>query len=73
MDPRTMNRRNLCKALVALALGGLSSPLKELAAAEPVAMPVASKRAGGIQRDGKKLVVCILRRQSPGRCVTFLR
>jgi hypothetical protein len=71
MDLHTMNRRKLCKAMAAIALAALSSPLKQLAAAEPVAMPVAGKRAGNTQKDEQKFFMCILRRQSPGECVTF--
>ncbi len=73
MALRTMNRRNLCKTLVAVALGGLFGPLKQLAVAEPVVKSASeAHRASGVRKNERKLVVCILRRQSPGECVTFL-
>lgn len=73
MNLRTMNRRHLCKTLIALALGGLFRPVKH-AVAEPTAISASGNHlASGIQRNEQKLVVYILRRQAPGRCVTFLR
>lgn len=72
MDPRSINRRKLCQALAAIVLTALSNPPKRVAAG-PVALPaLGNNRASGTQRDPRKLVVCILRRQSPGKCVTFL-
>lgn len=66
MDLRTMNRRMLCKTLVAVALGGLTGPFKYVGAAEPVVKPVSeAHRASGVRKNERKLVVCILRRQSP--------
>ncbi len=103
MDPRTMNRRNLCKALVAIAMTALSSPptrvfseggskpgtraqpgkiqqnrqdqwmvciSKRLDPCEP---PMTFLRGTGVQQDKQRPFICILRRQAPGRCVTFLR
>ncbi len=71
MDPRAMNRRSLCKALVAFVMTALSSSPKRVVA-EPGVLPASGdRRASGIQQNKRKLVVCILRRQSPSRCVTF--
>lgn len=65
MDPRTMNRRNLCKALVAVALGGLFGPLKQLAVAEPVVKSASdAHRASGVRKNEQKFFMCILRRES---------
>jgi hypothetical protein len=72
-NSRIMNRRNLCKALIALALGGLFRPVKH-AVAEPTAISASGNHpASGIQRNEQKLVVCILRRQAPGTPETFLK
>jgi len=73
MHQQTLNRRRLCKALAAIVLTALSNPPKRVAA-EPVVLPaLRNNRASGTQQNQRKLVVCILRRQSPGKCVTFLR
>ena len=74
MDLRTMNRRTLCKTLVALALGGLTGPFKYVGAAEPVVKPVSeAHRASGVRKNEQKFFVCILRRQPAGKCETFLK
>ncbi len=73
MDQRSMNRRKLCQALAAIVLTAWANPPKCVAAG-PVALPaLRNNRASATQRDQRQLVVCILRRQSPGKCVTFLR
>lgn len=73
MDQRSMNRRRLCQALAAIVLTALSNPPKRVAA-EPVVLPaLRNNRASGTQQNQRKLVVCILRRQPPGKCVTFVR
>lgn len=73
MVPRTMNRRSLCKAFVALAIAASSGPLQKLAAAQPVATPGFRPAARKHSEERAKFFVCILRRQSHGGCVTFLR
>ncbi len=74
MDPRTMNRRTLCKTLAAVALGGLFEPLTQPAAAEPVMKPASEvPRASGIRTDEQQFFMCILRRQPSGKCMTFLK
>lgn len=72
MDARTMNRRRLCKMIVALMLVGIASPLKKLSAEERVPMPDARLLAKGKQQNKPEGLVCILRRRSSGNCVTFL-
>lgn len=73
MDPRTMNRRNLCKAFVALALAASSGPLQKLAAAEPIATPGFRPAARTHSEERPKFFTCILRRQSHGGCETVLK
>ncbi|MDR4476033.1 MAG: hypothetical protein R3B11_08515 [Nitrospira sp.] len=73
MDQQTLNRRSLCKVLVVLALAALTTPLKRVLAA-PVAKPVLEDPfPPGIRQDKPRPFICILRRQSPGTCGTFLR
>jgi len=67
-----IHRRNLCQALAALALAGLSSPFQKLAAARSIAIRTSGKSGGRIQDDEQKLRICILRRQSHGVLETFL-
>lgn len=73
MDPRTMNRRSLCKAFVALALSASSGPLQKLAAAEPIATPGFRPAARPHSEERPTFFVCILRHQSHGGCKTFIR
>ncbi len=73
MDAQTMNRRHLCKAMVVMALVGISSPLKKLGAEERVPMPDSSLLAKGKQNTKPEGLVCILRRRSSDDWVTFLR
>ncbi len=103
MDPRTMNRRSLCKTIVAMTLVGISSPLKHVLAAggskpvtraqpgniqqdrqeqemvciskrlDPCEPPMTFLRGSGVQQDKQRPFICILRRQAPGTCETFLR
>ena len=69
-----INRRNLCRALAALALAGLSSPFQNLAAAEAHLEPISRAQPGRVHGDGqKKWVVCISKLQDPCELVTFLR
>lgn len=67
-----INRRNLCQALAALVLAGLSSPFQKLAAAEPLAIRTSAKSGGSTQHDEQRPRICILRRQSHGGLKTFL-
>ena len=67
-----IHRRNLCQALAALALAGLSSPFQKLAAAEAHVEPTSHAQPDRVQADEKKLRICILRRQSHGGLETFL-
>ena len=73
MDANTLNRRHLCKAMVVMALVGISSPLKKLGAEERVPIPDSSLLAKGKQKNKPEGLVCILRRRSPDDCVTFLK
>jgi len=73
MDAKTLNRRHLCKAMVVMALVGISNPLKKLGAEERVPMPDSSLLAKGKQTNKPEGLVCILRRRSADDCVTFLR
>ena len=69
-----INRRNLCRALAALALAGLSSPFQKLAAAKAHLEPTSRAQPGRVHGDGqKKWVVCISKRQDPCELMTFLR
>lgn len=69
-----INRRNLCQALAALVLAGLSSPFQKLAAAEEHLEPTSRAQPGRVLEDGQqKWVVCISKRQDPCEPVTFLR
>lgn len=69
-----IHRRNLCRALAALALVGLSSPFQKLAAAEEHSQPTSRAQPDRAHEGGQeKWVVCISKRQELCEPVTFLR
>lgn len=71
MSSREMNRRNLCKAIVAMGLFTVMPPFKQLAAAEAPKTQMRTDSLHEVHRHKPK-VVCISRRRDTTGCVTFL-
>ena len=72
MSSREMNRRNLCKAIVAMGWFTLIHPLKQLAAAEAPKTQMRTTSLHTAQRQKTRLVFISKRRDTRG-CVTFLK
>ncbi len=73
MNQQTLDRRQLGKAMVALAVGAIFS-LSKRTAAEPMESPASKgEPVRRMQKDEKKFFTCILRRQPKDECVAVFR
>lgn len=73
MNERTMNRRTLCKAVVAMGLLTAAHPLKQLVAAKAPEPEKPSEPPDPLHQAKPRLVVCACRPRLPNGGVPFLK
>ncbi len=72
MNPRMMDRRSLCKSIVAIGLMGIATPLQQLAAAEPTESRESNNLPPHNHKNQDRMIVCACRPRLPNGGITFL-